>query len=75
MTPAEKRKQTMLENIMRAEALSLEHAENVLSSRMAEHGRKGGKATGDSKTRGGVDYYRDIGRKGSVKRWQRGDKE
>lgn len=75
MTPAEKRKQTMLENIMREEALSLDHAEIVLSRRMAEHGRRGGKATGDSKTRGDGQYYRDIGRKGSVKRWQRGDKE
>lgn len=36
---------------------------------MADQGRKGGKATGDSKRRGDKEYYSTIGKRGSEVRY------
>lgn len=44
MSQFEKRKRTMIENIMRDEKVSAEQAERIFHERLSQAGRKGGKS-------------------------------
>lgn len=48
-------------------------SEEAWRKAMADQGRKGGKATGDSKRRGDKEYYRSIGKRGGLSRGKNSD--
>ena len=74
MTRFEKRKQTMIENIMRDEKVSFDEAERIFYDRLSQAGRKGGKS--HKKTPSGFaanpERAREASLKGLAKRWGHG---
>lgn len=68
MTPAQKRKENEIQNLMKQFMVDYDTASEMRLERFRALGSRGGKTAGDTKVRGGRDYYRKIGSKGGKSR-------
>lgn len=70
LSRAEKNKRTRLANIIKNNpGISIAEAERLRIEQLKEQGSRGGRAaTGESKIRGGTEYYRTIGTLGGKSR-------